>query len=88
MWSIGVIIFVLLSGCFPFHSDNEELLKKQIANADYSFPEEQWGEISDLARDLVKRLLVIDPSRRLTARQALQHPWLQDTAVANKFNLR
>ncbi len=82
-----MIIFVLLSGCFPFHSDNEEQLKRQIASVDYSFPEEQWGEISDLARDLVKRLLVMDPNRRLTAAQALQHPWLQD-AVANKFNLR
>ena len=47
MWSLGVITFVLLSGCFPFHSENEETLKTQISTSNFSFPDEQWSGVSD-----------------------------------------
>jgi len=88
MWSIGVITFVLLSGCFPFHSDDEEILKKLIVNANFTFPPEQWSNISDKAKNFIRSLLVVDASKRMTAADALRHPWIHDDTVQNRFNLR
>jgi len=88
MWSIGVITFVLLSGCFPFHSDNEETLKIQIIKGNFTFPPEQWNNLSEQAKDFIQNLLQVDPSKRLVAEKALKHPWIQDEGVPNKFNLR
>jgi len=85
MWSIGVISFVLLSGCFPFHSGDEEVLKKLIVTANFTYPSEQWSNISDKAKHFIRSLLLLDASKRLTAAQALQHPWIHDETVQKQI---
>lgn len=81
LWSLGVLLYVILSGCSPFSADAEEQLLKQVAEAKYEFYEHEWKDVSDNAKDLIKRLLVVDPAQRLSMQQLLAHPWLKD-AVA------
>ncbi|XP_053325621.1 serine/threonine-protein kinase Chk2 [Spea bombifrons] len=78
-WSLGVILFVCLSGYPPFSEQNGKMpLKEQIAGGNYTFIAAAWENVSEPALDLVKKLLVVDPEKRLTTKQALEHPWLQD----------
>ncbi|XP_071790240.1 serine/threonine-protein kinase D1-like isoform X2 [Asterias amurensis] len=76
MWSVGVIIYVSLSGTFPFNEDEE--ITDQIHNAAFMFPPNPWDEISDDAVDLIKNLLQVKLRKRYTADKSLAHPWLQD----------
>ena len=77
MWSIGVIIYMLLCGRPPFCDDNQSKLFSKIKSGNYSFqPTLIWDHISMEAKDLIHNLLSVDPSTRLTAAQALEHPWM------------
>jgi serine/threonine protein kinase len=75
MWSCGVIVYILLGGYPPFHDDNHAILYRKIKAADYAFEPQYWDQVSDDAKDLIRKMLVVDPDRRLTADQALRHPW-------------
>lgn len=75
MWSCGVIIYILLGGYPPFHDDNHAILYRKIKAADYAFDPQYWDQVSDDAKDLIRKMLVVDPDKRLTASQALRHPW-------------
>ena len=69
--------YVILSGCSPFSADEEELLLKQVAEAKYEFFENEWKNISDDAKDIIRRLLVADPANRMTMPELLEHPWVK-----------
>ncbi|XP_026512722.1 serine/threonine-protein kinase Chk2 isoform X2 [Terrapene carolina triunguis] len=85
-WSLGVILFVCLCGYPPFNEQNTELcLKDQITRGEYTFIPREWKHVSDMALDLVKKLLVVDPNKRLTTEKALEHPWLQDESMKSTF---
>ncbi|XP_075425131.1 serine/threonine-protein kinase Chk2 isoform X2 [Ascaphus truei] len=88
-WSLGVILFVCLSGYPPFSEQNGKIpLKNQITEGKYTFIPGAWEHVSKPALDLVKRLLVVNPDERLTTKEALEHPWLQDNnmkSVAQKL---
>ncbi|KAI9137452.1 kinase-like domain-containing protein, partial [Paraphysoderma sedebokerense] len=75
MWSVGCITYVLLCGYIPFWGANQAALFEEIKAGKYYFDEEYWGQISELAKDFIRKLLVVNPKRRLTVDQALQHPW-------------
>ncbi|XP_008853302.1 serine/threonine-protein kinase DCLK3-like [Nannospalax galili] len=79
MWSAGVILYILLCGFPPFRSpekDQDELFNIiQLGHFEFLAP--YWDSISDAAKDLVKHLLVVDPKKRYTAHQVLQHPWVE-----------
>jgi len=81
MWSVGVLLYVCLCGFPPF---SEELgppsMRQQIIEARYAFYSPYWDPIADSALDLISRLLVADPNRRLTVEQALDHSWLKECA--------
>ncbi|RWQ97578.1 phosphorylase b kinase gamma catalytic chain [Paecilomyces variotii] len=77
IWAIGVITYFLLCGYTPFDRDSNLEEMQAILVADYSFtPLEYWRGVSLTARDFIKRCLTIDPKARMTAHEALQHPWI------------
>ncbi|XP_012671416.1 serine/threonine-protein kinase Chk2 [Clupea harengus] len=81
-WSLGVLLFVCLGGYQPFHPDISDLpVREQITQGHYRFIQSKWEKVSTSARSLVKKLLVVDPKKRLNLDQALEHPWLQDDAM-------
>ncbi|KAM9302394.1 serine/threonine-protein kinase D3-like [Gastrophryne carolinensis] len=76
MWSVGVIIYVSLSGTFPFNEDED--INDQIRNAAFMFPKNPWNEISNDAIALITSLLQVQIRRRFSVDKALSHPWMQD----------
>ena len=75
-WSLGVVLFILLSGMPPFyHEDNFELFEK-IKQCDYSFKASVWKGVSKEAKDLVSKLLTKEPSERLKGEEIMKHPWI------------
>uniref|UniRef100_A0A9L0KCQ7 non-specific serine/threonine protein kinase n=1 Tax=Equus asinus TaxID=9793 RepID=A0A9L0KCQ7_EQUAS len=90
MWAAGVILYILLCGFPPFRSperDQDELFNViQLGHFEFLAP--YWDNISDAAKDLVSRLLVVDPKKRYTAHQVLQHPWIETVGKASTANLQ
>uniref|UniRef100_A0A8C8XNC8 Checkpoint kinase 2 n=1 Tax=Panthera leo TaxID=9689 RepID=A0A8C8XNC8_PANLE len=85
-WSLGVILFICLSGYPPFSEHKTQVsLKDQITSGKFNFIPEVWAEVSEKALDLVKKLLIVDPKVRFTTEEALRHPWLQDEDMKRKF---
>ncbi|XP_007461209.1 PREDICTED: serine/threonine-protein kinase Chk2 isoform X3 [Lipotes vexillifer] len=85
-WSLGVILFICLSGYPPFSEHKTHVsLKDQITSGKCNFIPEVWAELSEKALDLVKNLLIVDPKARFTTEEALRHPWLQDEDMKRKF---
>ncbi|CAJ0934020.1 unnamed protein product [Ranitomeya imitator] len=76
MWSVGVIIYVSLSGTFPFNEDED--INDQIRNAAFMYPKNPWNEISNDAIALISSLLQVQIRRRFSVDKALSHPWMQD----------
>jgi len=90
MWACGVITYILLCGFPPFRSverDQDELFEV-IQLGDYEFLSPYWDNISDAAKDLIQRLLVVDTKRRYTAEQVLAHPWIQSEGSYKGPNLQ
>uniref|UniRef100_A0A665VMP0 Serine/threonine-protein kinase n=1 Tax=Echeneis naucrates TaxID=173247 RepID=A0A665VMP0_ECHNA len=76
MWSVGVIVYVSLSGTFPFNEDEE--INDQIQNAAFMYPPTPWKDISTEATDLINNLLQVKMRKRYSVDKCLSHPWLQD----------
>merc|ERR1712146_56030 len=87
IWSVGVVCYVLLSGSLPFFHTVLHKLYRQIVERDLSFPQHPWSTVSKGAQDFILRLLQVRAGDRLTAEQALNHPWLRGTnSPMNSFN--
>ncbi|XP_033843932.1 serine/threonine-protein kinase D3 isoform X1 [Periophthalmus magnuspinnatus] len=76
MWSVGVIVYVSLSGTFPFNEDED--INDQIQNAAFMYPPAPWKDISTEAIDLINNLLQVKMRKRYSVDKCLSHPWLQD----------
>ena len=76
MWSLGVIIYILLGGYPPFIEQNQRELFRKIRKGQYEFHEEYWGGVSKDAKDLISSLLTVDPAKRISAKEALEHKWM------------
>ncbi|XP_027331032.1 calcium-dependent protein kinase 17-like isoform X2 [Abrus precatorius] len=95
IWSIGVMLYILLSGVPPFWAESENGIFKAILRGHVDFTSDPWPSISPAAKDLVRKMLNSDPKQRLTAYQVLNHPWIKedgeapdtplDNAVLNKL---
>ncbi|KAG9402870.1 hypothetical protein AC1031_006413 [Aphanomyces cochlioides] len=78
IWSIGVIVFMLLSGCPPFYDDNIAGLYSKIKAGQYEFDPYYWKHVSNEAKDFISRMLVVNPAERATAAELLQHEWIRE----------
>ena len=76
MWSVGVLTYILLGGYPPFYDDDQNRLYAKIKSGNYEFHEDYWGGVSKEGKDLIMKLLTVNPSDRITAEQALGHPWI------------
>ncbi|KAL3762817.1 hypothetical protein ACHAW5_011275 [Stephanodiscus triporus] len=84
IWSIGVVAYILLCGYPPFNGDNDNDIFESIKRGHFDFPNQAWSNKSDLARDFIKCLLRRDPRKRLTAKEALRHPWITKTTHSER----
>uniref|UniRef100_A0A8C4RPU3 Si:ch211-27e6.1 n=1 Tax=Erpetoichthys calabaricus TaxID=27687 RepID=A0A8C4RPU3_ERPCA len=84
-WALGVITYIMLSGSMPFEEENRTRLYRMILKGRYSFAGEPWPNVSNLAKDFITRLLTIDPNDRMTASQALKHPWIVTMAASSSM---
>ncbi|CAN4116754.1 unnamed protein product [Withania somnifera] len=87
VWSIGVITYILLCGRRPFWDKTEDGIFKEVLRNKPDFRRKPWSNISNSAKDFVKKLLVKDPRARLTAAQALSHPWVREGGDASEIPL-
>uniref|UniRef100_A0A8C3Y768 Calcium/calmodulin dependent protein kinase IV n=1 Tax=Catharus ustulatus TaxID=91951 RepID=A0A8C3Y768_CATUS len=82
MWSLGIITYILLCGFEPFYDERgDQYMFKRILSCEYDFVSPWWDDVSLNAKDLVRKLIVLDPKKRLTTLQALQHPWVTGKAI-------
>ncbi|XP_022254461.1 serine/threonine-protein kinase 17B-like [Limulus polyphemus] len=77
MWSIGVLAYVLLSGHTPFGGETKQETFWNITSGIVEFPEELFGSVSNDAKDFIQRLLITEPSERMTAKESLHHSWIR-----------
>ncbi|XP_054800234.1 calcium-dependent protein kinase 20-like isoform X2 [Prosopis cineraria] len=82
VWSAGVIIYILLSGVPPFWDETELGIFDQVLKGELDLVSEPWPSISASAKDLLRKMLVRDPKKRLSAREVLSHPWFQTEGFA------
>ncbi|KAL3535995.1 hypothetical protein ACH5RR_004456 [Cinchona calisaya] len=83
VWSAGVIIYILLSGVPPFWDETEQGIFEQVSKGELDFVSEPWPSISESAKDLVRKMLVRDPKKRLKAHEVLSHPWVRVDGIAS-----
>jgi len=82
MWSVGVITFILLSGTPPFGGRNEKQIMSNVQLGKFNFNNQAWSNVSENAKDFISKLLVMDPAKRMSAKDALKHVWLKQI-IAN-----
>ncbi|XP_051127213.1 calcium-dependent protein kinase 18-like isoform X2 [Andrographis paniculata] len=87
VWSIGVITYILLCGRRPFWDKTEDGIFKEVLRSKPDFRRKPWSGISNAAKDFVRKLLVKNPRARLTAAQALSHPWVREGGEASEIPL-
>lgn len=77
IWSCGVILYILLSGEPPFKGKDDKEVLASIERGQYSFDKENWKYISAQAKDLISKMIEIDPKKRLSVKDAMLHPWFE-----------
>lgn len=85
MWACGVILYTMLVGFPPFWHRKQLIMLRLIRTGKYSMEAPEWKDISETAKDLIRKLLVVQPAQRLTAEQALAHPFLGDFSANSLF---
>uniref|UniRef100_A0A8C7U3Q4 calcium/calmodulin-dependent protein kinase n=1 Tax=Oncorhynchus mykiss TaxID=8022 RepID=A0A8C7U3Q4_ONCMY len=76
LWACGVILYILLVGYPPFWDEDQHRLYQQIKAGAYDFPSPEWDTVTPEAKDLINKMLTINPAKRITASEVLKHPWI------------
>uniref|UniRef100_A0A2P2IDH6 phosphorylase kinase n=1 Tax=Hirondellea gigas TaxID=1518452 RepID=A0A2P2IDH6_9CRUS len=90
LWACGVIMYTLLVGCPPFWHRKQMVMIRNIMEGKYSLQTPEWDDITDTPKDLISKLLVVDPQKRITVTEVMQHPFFQTVKVSveRPFNAR
>ncbi|KAM4676472.1 calcium/calmodulin-dependent protein kinase type II subunit beta isoform 4-T4 [Discoglossus pictus] len=87
IWACGVILYILLVGYPPFWDEDQHKLYQQIKAGAYDFPSPEWDTVTPEAKNLINQMLTINPAKRITAHEALKHPWVcQRSTVASMMH--
>nr|XP_055054732.1 calcium/calmodulin-dependent protein kinase (CaM kinase) II beta 1 isoform X14 [Misgurnus anguillicaudatus] len=87
IWACGVILYILLVGYPPFWDEDQHKLYQQIKAGAYDFPSPEWDTVTPEAKNLINQMLTINPTKRITAQEALKHPWVcQRSTVASMMH--
>ncbi|XP_076239067.1 calcium/calmodulin-dependent protein kinase II isoform X20 [Calliopsis andreniformis] len=76
IWACGVILYILLVGYPPFWDEDQHRLYQQIKTGSYDYPSPEWDTVTPEAKNLINQMLTVNPSKRITASEALKHPWI------------
>ncbi|XP_076654851.1 calcium/calmodulin-dependent protein kinase II isoform X15 [Halictus rubicundus] len=76
IWACGVILYILLVGYPPFWDEDQHRLYAQIRAGSYDYPSPEWDTVTPEAKNLINQMLTVNPSKRITASEALKHPWI------------
>ncbi|KAI9847689.1 MAG: hypothetical protein M1837_001937 [Sclerophora amabilis] len=79
MWALGCVLYTLLCGFPPFYDESIQVLTEKVARGQYTFLSPWWDDISKSAQDLVSHLLTVDPAKRYSIQQFLEHPWIRQS---------
>uniref|UniRef100_A0A8C0L5E2 calcium/calmodulin-dependent protein kinase n=1 Tax=Canis lupus dingo TaxID=286419 RepID=A0A8C0L5E2_CANLU len=82
IWACGVILYILLVGYPPFWDEDQHKLYQQIKAGAYDFPSPEWDTVTPEAKNLINQMLTINPAKRITAHEALKHPWQRSTVAS------
>jgi len=85
-WSIGIILYILLSGVHPFQMDDDEVMMQTIESGTWDWIGTTWDHVSDEAKDLIRHLIEPDPNVRYTIDEALDHPWTKGSFGTNNLS--
>lgn len=83
MWALGCVLYTLLCGFPPFYDESIKVLTEKVAKGQYTFLSPWWDSISDGAKDLIENLLCVDPEKRFTIIEFLEHPWMNNKEMSH-----
>ena len=86
IWSCGVILYILLCGYAPFYGETDEEIYQQVLKGEYDFPKEEWDNVSNEAKNLVKKMIEKNPYKRISALEALQDVWFKNNTKKKKVD--
>ena len=78
LWSAGVIMYIILCGYPPFNGSSDNAVLKGVLAGDFDFPQEDWEQVSEEAKDLIRKMLTKNEDARISAKEALQHKWFKN----------
>lgn len=88
MWSVGVLVYTMLSGTSPFYNEDERKVVTSVEKVKWQFDEDAFEDVTGEAKDFIKKIFVRAPENRITAEQALKHPWFDDSRKKKRIYIK